>query len=105
MQQKLAQKEKEAKEENIRLLLAQRAREERSGVSQTASSRPTAESRAAAASALGGYGSDSGTASGEDEEEEAAKLRDELRTEKLHEREREMRVSNTGAEQRAKVLA
>ena len=104
MQQKLAQKEKEVKEENLRLL-AQRAREERSGVSQTASSRPTAESRAAVASALGGYGSDSGTASGEDEEEEAAKLRDELRTEKRREREREMRMSNMGAEQRAKMLA
>lgn len=105
MQQKLSQKEKEAKEENLRLL-AQRAREERSGVSQPVS-RPTAESRAAVASALGGYGSDSGTASsGEDEEdEEAAKLRDDLRAEKRREREREMRMSNMGAEQRAKMLA
>jgi len=57
MQQKLSQKEKETKEENLRLL-AQRAREERSDASQTVSSRPTAESR------------------------EPAKLRDDLRTEK-----------------------
>ena len=56
MQQKLTQKEKEVKEVNLRLL-AQRAREERSGyVSQTASSRPMAESRATVASTLGGYG-------------------------------------------------
>ena len=60
MQQKLTQKEKEVKEENLRLL-AQRAREERSCcVSQTTSSRPTAESRAAVASTLGGYGSNLG---------------------------------------------
>ncbi|KAL4077226.1 SKIP/SNW domain-containing protein [Scleroderma yunnanense] len=106
MQQKLAQKEKEAKEENLRLL-AQRAREERSGVPQTAPPRPTAESRAAVASALGGYGSDSGSsASDEDvEDEEAAKLRDDLRAEKRRERERDMRMSNMGAEQRAKMLA
>ncbi|KAI6028577.1 SKIP/SNW domain-containing protein [Pisolithus orientalis] len=93
MQQKLAQKEKEAKEENLRLL-AQRAREERSGVSQAAPSRPTTESRAA-----------SGTEDEDEEDEEAAKLRDTLRADKRREREREMRMSNMGAEQRAKMLA
>ncbi|KAI6036414.1 SKIP/SNW domain-containing protein [Pisolithus microcarpus] len=67
MQQKLAQKEKEAKEENLRLL------------AQPAPSRPTAESRAAVATALG--------------------------ADKRREREREMRMSNMGAEQRAKMLA
>ncbi|KAI6166837.1 SKIP/SNW domain-containing protein [Pisolithus thermaeus] len=106
MQQKLAQKEKEAKEENLRLL-AQRAREERSGVSQAAPSRPTVESRAAVATALGGYGSESGTEDEheDEEDEEAAKLRDTLRADKRREREREMRMSNMGAEQRAKMLA
>lgn len=105
MQQKLAQKEKEAKEENLRLL-AQRAREERNGIPQPTASRPTAESRAAISSAVGGYGSGSEASSDEDEEEaEAAKLRDELRTEKRREREREMRMSNMGTEQRAKMLA
>ncbi|KAG6335482.1 hypothetical protein ID866_3610 [Astraeus odoratus] len=106
MQQKLAQKEKEAKEENLRLL-AQRAREERSGVSQATSSRPTTESRAAVTTALGGYGSGSESSSEDEDEddEEAAKLRDELRAEKRREREREMRMSNMGAEQRAKMLA
>lgn len=109
MQQKLAQKEKEAKEENLRLL-AQRAREERSGTVPSASSRPTAESRAAVSSALGGYGSESdaesSAAHSEDEEdEEAAKIRDSMRADKRREREREMRMSNMGTEQRAKMLA
>ncbi|KAG1756352.1 SKIP/SNW domain-containing protein [Suillus paluster] len=106
MQQKLAQKEKESKEENLRML-AQRARQERSGV---APSRPTAESRAAVTTTLAGYGS--GTESSADdsepedsEEQEARKLRDEMRAEKRREREREMRMSNMGAEQRAKMLA
>ncbi|KAF9246340.1 pre-mRNA-processing protein 45 [Melanogaster broomeanus] len=107
MQQKLAQKEKEAKEENLRLL-AQRAREERSGVAPSVAVRPTAESRAVVTSALGGYGSGSDAASSaadsEDEEdgdgdEEAAKIRDAMRAEKRRDRERDMRY------QRAKMLA
>jgi SNW domain-containing protein 1 len=60
MQQKLAQKEKAAKEENLRLL-AQRAREERAGI---APSRPTAETQATMKSSLAAYGSDSGSSSG-----------------------------------------
>ncbi|KAG2157504.1 SKIP/SNW domain-containing protein [Suillus clintonianus] len=106
MQQKLAQKEKESKEENLRIL-AQRARQERSGV---APSRPTAESRAAVTSTLAGYGSGSESSASDSEpedseEQEARKLRDEMRAEKRREREREMRMSNMGAEQRAKMLA
>ncbi|KAG1826863.1 SKIP/SNW domain-containing protein [Suillus subaureus] len=106
MQQKLAQKEKESKEENLRML-AQRARQERSGV---APSRPTAESRAAVTSTLAGYGSGSESSASDaepedSEEQEARKLRDEMRAEKRREREREMRMSNMGAEQRAKMLA
>lgn len=109
MQQKLAEKEKAAKEENLRML-AQRAREERAGipVSRT-ESKPTAERTAAMQSSLGAYGSDSGSGSeaeeDEDEEEEAAELRDKMREEKRREREREMRMSNMGTEQRAKMLA
>ena len=56
MQQKLAQKEKEAKEEHLRSL-AQRAREERSGIP----ARPTAATTTAMKSGLAGYGSDSGS--------------------------------------------
>jgi SNW domain-containing protein 1 len=103
MQQKLVQKEKAAKEENLRLL-AQRAREERAGI---APSRPAAETQAAMKSSLAAYGSDSGSASegDESEEEEAAKVRDDMRAEKRREREREMRMNNMGTEQRAKMLA
>lgn len=107
MQQKVAQKEKEAKEENLRLL-AQRAREERGGIAP----KPTAASRAAMTSKLADYGSDSGSGSGSEagsdddaEDEDARKIRDQMRQEKRREREREMRMNNMGTEQRAKMLA
>lgn len=108
MQQKLAQKEKEAKEENLRLL-AQRAREERGGLPVP---KPTAQSQAAMKSSLAAYGSETESdneseAASEDsaEDEEARKIRDEMRAEKRREREREMRMNNMGQEQRAKMLA
>lgn len=108
MQQKLAEKEKASREESLRQM-AQRAREERSGI---APSRPTVESQAAMKSSLAAYGSDSGSDSepsdeekDEAEDEEAAKVRDEMRAEKRREREREMRMNNMGTEQRAKMLA
>ena len=110
MQQKLAEKEKAQKEENLRLL-AQRAREERAGIpssSRPSDGKPTAERSAAMQSALGGYGSDSEsdrTSGEESEDEEAAKIRDQMREDKRREREREMRMSNMGQEQRAKMLA
>ncbi|KAF9454630.1 pre-mRNA-processing protein 45 [Macrolepiota fuliginosa MF-IS2] len=109
MQQKLAQKEKEAKEENLRML-AQRAREERSGVAP----KPSASTQAAMKTSLAAYGS--GSESGSDagsgsesedsaEDEDARKIRDQMRAEKRREREREMRMNNMGQEQRAKMLA
>jgi SNW domain-containing protein 1 len=114
MQQKLAEKEKAQKEENLRVL-AQRAREERSGVAPSKHSAvATAQGHAAMKTGLADYGSDSESGSeasrreegrDDEEEEEAAKLRDEMRREKRREREREMRMSNMGAEQRAKMLA
>ena len=109
MQQKLAQKEKEAKEENLRLL-AQRAREERAGIAPRAAeaSKPNAERAAAMQSSLGAYGSGSESdsePSDDEEDEEAARVRDQMRAEKRREREREMRMSNMGTEQRAKMLA
>lgn len=108
MQQKLAQKEKEAKEENLRML-AQRARDERSGIAP----KPSAHSQAAMKSSLAAYGSDSGSdeesasdaETDEDEDEESRKIRDQMRAEKRREREREMRMNNMGTEQRAKMLA
>ncbi|KAF8798147.1 pre-mRNA-processing protein 45 [Phlegmacium glaucopus] len=106
MQQKLAQKEKESKEENLRLL-AQRAREERGGIAP----KPTAQSQAALKSSLAAYGSDDGSDNESDasddsaEDEDARKIRDQMRQDKRREREREMRMSNMGQEQRAKQLA
>jgi SNW domain-containing protein 1 len=112
MQQKLAQKERESKEENLRML-AQRAREERGGVAPT----PSVQSQAAMKSSLADYGSDSGSDSesereepmdeeaGSEDDEEAAAIREKMRQEKRREREREMRMSNMGQEMRAKQLA
>ncbi|GAA5977382.1 hypothetical protein JCM10908_004959 [Rhodotorula pacifica] len=70
MQQKIAQKEKEAKEENLRML-AQRAREERSGVvvQPAASLGGAGAGGANLGSALAGYGS--GSDDSEDEESAA----------------------------------
>ncbi len=111
MQQKLAEKEKAQKEENLRML-AQRAREERAGIPSSSTSRPaetkpTAERTAAMQSSLGAYGSESESDATEDEDDdrETAKIRDQMREEKRREREREMRMSNMGQEQRAKMLA
>ncbi|KAJ7137731.1 SKIP/SNW domain-containing protein [Mycena epipterygia] len=105
MQQKLAQKEKASKEENLRMM-AQRAREERGGLV----AKPTAATQAALKSTLADYGSDSGSGSdsedqGSEEDEDARKIRDEMRKEKRREREREMRMNNMGTEQRAKQMA
>lgn len=112
MQQKLAAKEKAAKEDHLRQL-AQRAREERSGISAPDASRlseaPAGRNGAGLAAAMAGYGSDSGSGSGSedssDDGDEAAKERDRLRQERKRERERDMRMSNMGTEQRAKMLA
>jgi SNW domain-containing protein 1 len=117
MQQKIAQKEKEQKEENLRLM-AQRAREERSGIApRPGASSSAAGSAAAMKSSLAAYGSDEDSEQSGSEDEadrpdseneddaEARKLRDQMREEKRREREREMRMSNMGQEQRAKMLA
>ncbi|EST05573.1 SKI-interacting protein SKIP, SNW domain protein [Kalmanozyma brasiliensis GHG001] len=131
MQQKLAAKEKAAKEEHLRNL-AQRAREERAGFSSATpsvsgrgddddvasrldDSDAPASSRAAPpgggmSAMLAGYGSDSDSASGSDrsaasdDEDEGARERDRIREERRRERERELRMSNMGTEQRAKQM-
>lgn len=86
MQQKLAQREKLAKEETLRAL-AQKAREERSGVTGRASR------------------DDSEDSAGSESDDEQAEEREELRRERRRDRERDLRISRMGAEQRAKVLA
>lgn len=113
MQQRLAEKEKANKEEHLRML-AQKAREGRTGGASTSiAAKPSAASGAALQSSLGQYGgSDSESRSGSEKSEEedsgddeAARLRDKLRREKRQDREREMRMSNMGTEQRMKQLA
>ena len=125
MQQRLAQKEKAAKEENLRLL-AQRAREERAGITSTSAG--AAESKPVERGVgLAGYGSDSDSdadsdasdkpvrkstaarsesedESDDDSDDEAAKEREKIRREKRQEREREMRLNNMGSEKRDKML-
>ncbi|TKY85732.1 hypothetical protein EX895_005272 [Sporisorium graminicola] len=133
MQQKLAAKEKAAKEEHLRNL-AQRAREERAGLSSATPSvsgrggdddddttsrldewdaptraRPAAPAGAGMSAMLAGYGSDSEpgsdrSAASNDEDDEGARERDRIREERRRERERELRMSNMGTEQRTKQL-
>lgn len=118
MQQKLAQKEKAAKEEHLRLL-AQRARDDRAGI--TTSATPALPSKAVEkgmGGALGGYGSESDSESdsgsedgaqrgGRDdvEDDEEVRIREKIRREQKQEREREMRMQSMGNEQRAKMIA
>jgi hypothetical protein len=111
MQQRIAEKEKEAKEEQLRQM-AQRAREERAGIAapSTGAARVAADGGGGAmAAALADYGSASESEAEEEaaesEDEEAAREREEQRREKRKERERELRMSNMGTEQRARVLA
>lgn len=109
MQQLLAQKEKAQKEENLRLL-AQRAREERAGITPSVAASSSAPPRETGMG-LGGYGSDSEEEEDSDEEaseqedEDAIREREQVRAEKRREREKEMRMSNMGSEMRAKLLA
>ncbi|CAG8466303.1 3939_t:CDS:10 [Paraglomus occultum] len=90
MREKLAQKEKEEKEKRLRML-AQKARDERAGLSTSAAAQS----------------SEAGERSETDEEsdEEKIKHRDEIRQDRRREREREYRLSRMGAEQKAKYLA
>ncbi|KAI9323931.1 SKIP/SNW domain-containing protein [Zopfochytrium polystomum] len=91
MQAKLAAKAKKEKEDKLRML-AQKAREERSGIQSA------------------GAGGTSAAAADEDEEseesEDEAKIRerDELRRERAKMRERELRMSHMGADTKARVL-
>ncbi|WVR03715.1 pre-mRNA-processing protein 45 [Kwoniella sp. DSM 27419] len=110
MQQLLAQKEKAQKEENLRLL-AQKAREERSGItSSVPSSSAAAGPPKELGMGLGGYDSaseseDDASEAEDSEDEEAIREREQVRAEKRKEREKEMRMSNMGSEQRARMLA
>lgn len=99
MQQKVAQKEKEAKEQNLRAL-AQRARDERAGIVSSAPADQDKKTRVES-------GSDESGSDDEDDEakQRAARERDALRKERAQEREKDLRMSRMGAEQKAKIMA
>lgn len=100
MQEKIAAKEKAMREENLRSL-AQRAREARAGVAPSNGSRIAATGGEMPA-AMAGYGSSD---SDDEEDDEAAAERNRLREERRRERERDLRMSNMGKEQRARAFA
>ncbi|KAJ5099687.1 Pre-mRNA-processing protein [Penicillium argentinense] len=104
MQQKLAEKEKEEKEEHLRQL-AQKARLERAGPSQrrTSDARSRSRSRSRSASRTASpYSSRSATP---DEEEQAARAREQQRRERRQENERQLRQSRMGTERRIQAMA
>jgi SNW domain-containing protein 1 len=96
MQQKLAEKEKLQKEEHLRML-AQRAREERTGAGRRKAhgDRSPRGSRSSSRSSSG---------SGSDDDE-AAREREEMRKERRREAERELRKSRMGTERRVQMMA
>ncbi|KAF8930752.1 SKIP/SNW domain-containing protein [Dissophora ornata] len=101
MQQRVAQKEKETKEQSLRAL-AQRARDERAGIVSSAPADAEKDE-----SPRRGSGSDDGS-DDEDEDEakqRAAREREALRRERQQERDKDLRMSRMGAEQKAKVMA
>ena len=97
MQQKLAEKEREQKEEQLRML-AQKAREERSIA--------TSGRRASHARSYSGSRSRSrSSASYSGEDDEAAREREAMRRERRQENEKKLRQSRMGAERRIQMLA
>ncbi|GAP91744.1 putative snw protein 1 [Rosellinia necatrix] len=97
MQQRLAEKEKAQKEDSLRML-AQKAREERSGASRRRNSRDSGDSRSRSRS----YSySDSGSES----EDSGVREREKARAEKRQAEERKLRQSRMGAERRIQVMA
>ena len=96
MQQRLAEKERQQKEEHLRML-AQKAREERAGAGNGRRNSRTSRSRS------GSYSdSESERSNSEDEEVEE---REKQRQEKRKEEERKLRQSRMGAERRVQMMA
>ncbi|KAF3479546.1 uncharacterized protein GIQ15_06522 [Arthroderma uncinatum] len=99
MQQKLAEKEKAKKEEHLRQL-AQKARDARSGASNSRH-----ESRARSRSGSRSASPYSSRSPSPDEDDEAAREREKRRRERRQEDERKLRQSRMGAERRVQVMA
>ena len=95
MQQKLAEKERMQKEEQLRLL-AQTARENRSRGKHNTRDRSSSGSRSRSASSVSRSDSDV---------EEATREREQMRRERRQQNEKQLRQSRMGAERRTQVLA
>jgi len=100
MQQRLAQKEKADKEERLRVL-AQKAREERSGYGRRRS-RSRSVSRGRSRTRSPSRRSRSNSSSNDDA---MAREREQLRKERRRDNERQMRMSQMGTERRVKAMA
>lgn len=111
MQQRLAEKEKQTKEDNLRSL-AQKAREERAAATNRSSggggrrassrdSRGSRDSRSRSRSRSYSY-SDSGSGS---ESDSSVRQREKARADRRREEERKLRQSRMGAERRVQVMA
>lgn len=95
MQQKVAEKEKAQKEDHLRML-AQKARDERSGAAR----RPSRSDRS-----FNGSGSPSAPSQSDSEDDEAAREREHMRRERRQEAERQLRQSRMGTERRIQMMA
>lgn len=101
MQQRLAEKEKQDKEDNLRLL-AQKAREDRAKVLD----RPSRDSRSRSRSrSVSEYSSGSRTPDSRDGADRERREREQARADRRRENQREMRKSNMGHERRLQMMA
>ena len=97
MQQRLAEKEKAEKEEQLRML-ARKAREERAGTNRR---RPSQSPSRRRRSRSDSYSSNSGS----DSDDSAARERESLRRERQRENERQFRQSRMGTERKIQMMA
>lgn len=100
MQQRLAEKEKQQKEDNLRML-AQKAREDRANATAR---QPSRDSRSRSRSASS-YSSRSRTPESEDDTERDRREREKQRADRRRENQREMRQKNMGHERRIQMMA
>ncbi|KAI8611106.1 SKIP/SNW domain-containing protein [Chytriomyces sp. MP71] len=106
MQSKLAAKQKKEKEDKLRML-AQKAREERAGITTSAPvSIGGGGGGIAGGAVVGDYGDSDEDSPSEDDDmnKEKVREREEIRKERTRQRERELRMSHMGADTKAKVL-
>lgn len=107
MQQRLAEKEKEAKEENLRML-AQKAREDRAAAASTRriSSSRRSRSRSGSVDSRSSYSSySSRSRSRSRSEERDRREREQQRADRRREAQRELRQKNMGHERRLQMMA